>query len=1225
MTTIIRTRIRVIGLAIGMAAGLATLQGAMAPQTVPRPASEESPELACGPAPSAGSLSDAKGEITIAKPKIWQSERVGALLDGLLRDIEGVSLADLTQLSPNTQNSAAVQFVQTALEVGAQFDQGAATTNRANLRNAEVERQTQNQRLDIYRQQLDADAAYSRMLNERRSQLATDLFAANTIVNTILPKHDAKTATEEEETQLVEAQTRVKTLSAELTDVNAKITAAGMPPASIPTPTLTNTLGGTAPPGLGATSAFGDMFKNLPGDVQNSISSALKSPNYPATKQLDNFLTLLHERMAREISVLQDDLTRDPNRAAFLVQFDTGLYPSAKADNHMARVEYTLACPECEVYSLYPGGSSYNVVNYQGVSKRRSFWGNIGTLVGLGISAGYRRQEDALQGNLVQSVYVSAFQEANQKFEETNQKDAAKFGWYFNAAPFDKFVTPGIRSTFALVTVPRNRLPKAKSCLTFKVAPSWTPRDQPKTSDTAMSRTVQVQLPGMDNLEERPKAVQEERDRLHVLRLEYNTVYHDGKDDASVPLDPLSACPRNRCAAVRITLDAPIDPNLVVTVKGRPLQRVRDWRGRATSILPAAQSLSDGNGTGRAVASRALTEVDQLQPDSWFATNSHDLLLNVSRTLAEEDWFPPIQISEPGKRALLLPNDLDRSFTELVINGYRIVPRTEEQVVRYVKARVGTSTSGPTRKVTDGPLMIGPYPMSTFFPLFAHDSLPRTVSVLVDASATFLRVSFNPVSDEKGKPLAFLPSRTQVILEDEELDFAWSLSCDPMNGELHCALPLSSIRSTYQTMFDNCRGCASIQQKADSAMDPIRLDAFVDSMQVWVEQYDPEEKDAFFAPHPLPLGLFPVNGDQFPAGSRYEPWRVANRDGVPPSPLAKDLKECNAFPWARSRLLVTPLSGDPTPRRIEPSDANGCRKIQLTAADLQLSSLEWRIEPESGQPDAKPTSNPMRVISVRVPSTKPLAKDPDVSFLREKTAPYTHTGWTVSIQISNGPGTATVEPAKGITEAGGKAQYAGGVVTLEIPKSAITKWPSKLTLNASGDEIDLPDARALLLPKTLTIRALGRTQFALTGDKAGAIDAVALLRGSKASTIVAATGANVATFDFNDAMTGGKNAPVVEGTYTILPLLRLPKAKGPEAFAPLEVVGADDKPLSLVVVKETEERPEEPGRRVTRIVQTIERSEKGGTASSTPAPATPAAPSKTTTANTGVIRKTTAP
>src|SRR5580704_10674677 len=44
------------------------------------------------------------GEITVAQPKIWQYERVNSLLDGLLRDVQGVSLADLTSLDPNAPN-----------------------------------------------------------------------------------------------------------------------------------------------------------------------------------------------------------------------------------------------------------------------------------------------------------------------------------------------------------------------------------------------------------------------------------------------------------------------------------------------------------------------------------------------------------------------------------------------------------------------------------------------------------------------------------------------------------------------------------------------------------------------------------------------------------------------------------------------------------------------------------------------------------------------------------------------------------------------------------------------------------------------------------------------------------------------------------------------------------------------------------------------------------------
>src|SRR5262249_6764878 len=152
-------------------------------------------------------------------------------------------------------------------------------------------------------------------------------------------------------------------------EVDGMITNAGPPPTLSAAPSVTPT-SATAPTPP-SQPALGDMLKSLPDSIQKSIANALQSPNYPATKQLDNFITLLHERLAREISVMQDDLIHDPNTLAYLVQFDVGLYPSKESKNHMARVEFILdGCNDCKVYSLYPGQSSYNVANYQGSSKR---------------------------------------------------------------------------------------------------------------------------------------------------------------------------------------------------------------------------------------------------------------------------------------------------------------------------------------------------------------------------------------------------------------------------------------------------------------------------------------------------------------------------------------------------------------------------------------------------------------------------------------------------------------------------------------------------------------------------------------------------------------------------------------------------------------------------------------------------------------------------------------
>jgi hypothetical protein len=91
---------------------------------------------------------DKWGDITIAQPKIWQFERVSALLDGLLRDVEGISLGDLTQLDPSQQNAAALKFIQSALEVGVQYDQAGALNAANTLSSYNAVHASQTKQLD---------------------------------------------------------------------------------------------------------------------------------------------------------------------------------------------------------------------------------------------------------------------------------------------------------------------------------------------------------------------------------------------------------------------------------------------------------------------------------------------------------------------------------------------------------------------------------------------------------------------------------------------------------------------------------------------------------------------------------------------------------------------------------------------------------------------------------------------------------------------------------------------------------------------------------------------------------------------------------------------------------------------------------------------------------------------------------------------------------------------
>ena len=1021
--------------------------------------------------PTPGPGQDRWGEITIAPPKVWQYERVNALLDGLLRDVEGVSMADLVQLDPNKQNAAAIRFVQSALGVAVTYDQAAQVNNSNVLQNWQVQHDAQVQQLRSY-------TDYTQGLMTQRDRLTQELFAAN---NTVLTLQAAKDPSDDQKKQLAAAQDRATTLNTQLTQVNQMISSAGSAPALAAPPTPSGTSAQAPPATL---SSFADVLKSLPDGVQKGITSALQSPNYPATKQLDNFITLLHERLAREISVLQSDLMRDPEQVPFLLQFDVGLYPSDKTKNHMARVEFDLnGCKGCKVYSIYPGQSSYNVANYQGASKRRSFVGNFMSLIGLGISASYQRQEDTLQGSLVQSVYISGFQDDNNDDEsidsprnvkneqnsatEEKQHAAARreahahskdkkieeahgqrFGWHYNSAPFDQYVTPGIRTTFAIITVPKSLITHRASTpalqlgsdkatkiahstqggdiprldigaqkdgqivaivmgsepqnaptkegqqtdlkvrcrsaqafsLDFNVISDWSKRDNPlyqkshwyvpKTylnDDHSMySRKLRVELPGTRDPIELPREVRDDPQRLHVMRMEYNTVPSPSPTPVAgttsavaVSAPPAGSgnptygqsngCTRKECATLLLSLDVPIDPNLVITASGTPLRRVRDWRGRATSVLPPVQSLSDlapqPSGTigpkVQNIASRSLLETDQLEPNSWFAVTSHDLLLILSHDLVGEEAFPVIQISDPGKRPLVIPYDLRQNYTEIIFDGFRLLPSGQNAVARYVSRNFGGNLAGAYEETGAG--QGGPYPYSTFMPLFLPDPPTKRFYAFVGQTGEDLIIGFLGGHDAAngGKVASFAETRTTVILEDQDIDLAWSLSCTRQGDELVCKLPVEAIRRSYVDIIKACQeknDCPSIEssiahvrkavldaaaqvpvpaadqcsketdvlstKKTGAIASLLSGKAFVSRLQVWIAQADPNGENAFWSPEPAKVGLFPLSADFTQGDTTFKPWHFY----APRTTGATfAIEACNYLNAAATIRYLTPL------------------------------------------------------------------------------------------------------------------------------------------------------------------------------------------------------------------------------------------------------------------------------------------------------------------------------
>jgi IPT/TIG domain-containing protein len=1134
------------------------------------------------------------GDISIAQPKIWQYERVNTYLDGLLRDVEGISVSDLTQLDPNAQNAGAIKFIQSALELGVQYNQAIGVSNATAMQTWQAQYQQQQQQITQYNSNLQ-------QLHDQQNTLTQQIVAQSAIVTNLQQlQASGTTLTTPQANALTNAQQSLANLQTALTSVNSAIASAGAPPALPTAPALqTPTVQGPAS-GTSMSSTFyglSDLLGKLPAGIQSELTSALQSPSYPATKRLDSFITLLYERLSREISALQDDTMRDPDTEAFLLQFDVGLYPASRTKNHMARVEFQLndrQCKGCKIYSIYPGQSSYNVANYTGESRRKSFWGNLSFLIGLGVSGAYSRQEDTLHGSLVQSVYTSGFQDIS---DQSTEGAVQRFGWNYGAAPFEMYVSPGIRSTFAILTVPRKLIeerqqsargdnPPQAGCFALNVEANWSLRNNPfynhahfLESDASIDsdrkstvrKTLTIRLPGTAGSPKLATTIKREPQKLHVMSFEYNTVYTTpppSSGGTTASLTPASTtvaspppssgagtatlangCRVKQCAEVLIGLDQPIDPNLVVTVNGTVLERVRDWRGRATSILPPAESLSDltsssglTGGVGSQGSLRSLTrtapgllEADQIGPDTWYALDSHRLLLVISNTTVPDEEFPTIRITDPSKKVISLPQDLDEGFSELLINGFHLAAREGvqfDQFLRnryYVKADAAEADAEKKQGLTNAIEALkpgGPYSHDTFVPLFLREPGRKRFWASIGETDAQLLIGFLGDPSDGGSRYSWLASRTQVILEDRDLDLAWSLSCYPQGAELVCDLPMPEIQAAYNIASI---GCGRSETRNCPAISGSLTDGFVSTLQAWLEQYDPDGDNAFYSPAPVSLGLFPTGEDL----KGFLPWQAVEIDSE-----AIKLEGCQYLTKAggidilgeRARASNSAL----TFTLLEDSQFKNCGVFNLPTAALSHDPLVFRSTQDrySSKP---PYTLPASLL--RPSFEKPMVVPGDFSPKDN----YRPMKWTITIPVSRvncddsissyeGPSPrfkwlagskagghcvdfqkdwgANFDKTWQSASLNGRVQMQFAVARADVPSLAPTNYIVRGT--ESTQVATLPSLRHLILPSKLKVQQLSVTQFALIGENADAIAAVAMQSGSSAQILPSASASNYA-------------------------------------------------------------------------------------------------------------------
>jgi hypothetical protein len=93
---------------------------------------------------------------------------------------------------------------------------------------------------------------------------------------------------------------------------------------------------------------------------------------------------------------------------------------------------------------VIPRQSALNVNDIQATVSQKNFMGVLKLLFGLGIRVNYQRQRELYEQYLQQEVFASGF-----------GKGSNAFGWTFGALPGTNRVAPGVRTTYAVLAVPR--------------------------------------------------------------------------------------------------------------------------------------------------------------------------------------------------------------------------------------------------------------------------------------------------------------------------------------------------------------------------------------------------------------------------------------------------------------------------------------------------------------------------------------------------------------------------------------------------------------------------------------------------------------------------------------------------------------------------------------------------------------------------------------------------
>ena len=766
------------------------------------------------------------GDVAVGCPKIWTADRIFSVLDGIVRDIDSMTIKALEGLDPNEANQAIIEAIQTSVDIQAKFDQSVAINNKAALENFNATHQSQLTDFKSFE-------ANVQVLKSQRDTLTQKLIDAQTDEQEQIkaganpnptPATDQTTWSEADK-KLNRTHNLAAAYSTQLDAINTKLNA---------TPPTLGTPGTTAVSGVEAPGAKTAGALTLPPELIAAMKDKLANPKFPPTVQMDNVIDLLHERIAREFASMYDDLMRrSAQYDIYLVQFDVSLLPLRTAKDRNVRLKFNFSPTsdsECSIraYDLYPNAAAYNI--FRGFSKTTHFGltGIAQTVFGFGIAATYQRDHTTLQSGLSQSLYATSF-----------GAGLSEFGWEFAPNPNDNIIAPGPRLVYAIFMVNKGQS-NPKNCaeipLSSTIDVTWIPRDRqysgwawaPSESPTVTSE-FDFKLP--------EQAASVKVDHVSYLpHLSYQQVSEDGQGNVPPVAEPAAT----DFVSIQARLGQKVDPGMIITANDSLLRRVRDERGRglvrqSANAPPFVLAGSQTEQTSVANSRFGLLESDTVGPDTWYLTDSYTVIMNISKATAGTDRFPVIRFVNPSSTGDEL-TELSKKSGEVRVGDWRFMQ----------------------------PAGI---PSTAFLPLFSKTYKSGQIKVYVEdvvddpndpdkGYPKSIRIVSQPVVNSK---LAYLHDAAQVVLEagiadgrerwvrdEQQSEYRkllpnWALDCEQSRGELVCDMPLKWMRIVCEAPQtpEGDRTIKELSKTYDKSTNSIRtklLRECFEDLKIWVNQ-----------------------------------------------------------------------------------------------------------------------------------------------------------------------------------------------------------------------------------------------------------------------------------------------------------------------------------------------------------------------------------------------------